>query len=135
MKIKYLIYLVILIPVLSWADVIEWQDDDRVQWLTFEDCDPDSIAQVVVGFSLDLDSGYVETMYALTDTADFRGYFTENPDRDQNGNAIPGRYEDEYWFYVNNITHEGDTIAAPDTNHVAWGYTIPQPCGGKFYVD
>ncbi len=121
--------------VMCWADMIPWQDDDRRQILTFENCNPDSIAQVVVGFSIDPDSGYDETVHALSDTVDFSGYFTENPDRDENGYAIPGHYEGEFWWYLNNITFEGDTIAAIDTNHIAWAYDIPTWCGGTFNVD
>lgn len=115
--------------------MIEWQDDDRVQWLTFEDCDPDSIAQVIFSFTQNPDSGYFSVMHQLTDTVDFRIWNVMNPDRDSLGHAIPGRYYSEYWWYVNCITWWGDTLWATDINHVVVDYVIPQPCGGIFHLD
>lgn len=129
------ILIVLALTTFALAGVIEYQDDDRTQWLTFENCNPDSIAQVIVGFSLDLDSGYAESYHALSDSIDFSGYFVGNPDRDENGYAIPGHYQGEYWTYVKSATWAGDTIAAIDTNHVAWDYIIPGGCAGVFHID
>lgn len=130
---KKVFMLVVLLTVMSSAGMIEWQATDRVQWLTFEDCNPDSIAQVVVGFSMNLDSGYVHTMHQLTDSVDFSGRNVMNPDRDSLGHAIPGHYYGEYWWYVDCITWWGDTLWATDINHVVVDYVIPQPCGGTFW--
>lgn len=131
---KLFLILAVVISIAN-AGMIDWEDDDRVQWLTFEDCDPDSIAQVIEGFCVNLDSGFVETTHALSDSVDFTGRYGLQPDRDQNGHAIPGHYHGEYWWYLKSITFAGDTIAAMDTNHVVVDYTIPGGCGGIFHVD
>ncbi len=132
---KKVFMLMVLTVTVSWAGMIEWQDDDRRQLLTFEDCDPDSIAQIVFWFSMNLDSGYASAMYFLSDTVDFEGWNLMNPDRDENGRAIPGQYHGEYWWYIDCITWEGDTLPVTDINHVVVDYTIPTPCGGIFHVD
>lgn len=132
---KKVFMLLISMTVMSSAGMIEWQDDDRMQFLTFEDCNPDSIAQVVFWFSQNLDSGYVSAMYSLGDTVDFTGWNLMSPDRDENGRAIPGVYHGEYWWYLDCITWEGDTLPVTDINHVVVDYTIPTPCGGIFHVD
>jgi len=132
---KKIILSILALTTFAWAGVIEWQDDDRSQWLTFEDCDPDSIAQIIEGFSIDLDSGFTETVHALSDTVDFTGRYGLQPDRDENGNAIPGHYHGQYWWYLKAITWAGDTIAAVDTNNVTVDYIIPGGCGGTFHVD
>lgn len=133
--IKKIVLMIVALATFTWGGMIEWQDDDRIQWLTFEDCNPDSIAQVVFWFSKNLDSGYVNVMCSLSDTIDFTGWNLMNPDRDENGRAIPGHYHGEYWWYLDCITWEGDTLPVTDINHVAVDYTIPTPCGGIFHVD
>ena len=132
---KKLIYLLILIPTVLWAGMIEVTDDDRRQYLEFSNCSPDSVDSMIVGVQIDPDSGYWENPYQLTDSVYFKSFNFITPDRDSSGNLIPGYYAGEYWFYTIAVLPNGDHVLPEDTTHVAVDYTIATGCGGLFHVD
>jgi hypothetical protein len=132
---KYLIYLLVLIPTLLWADMIEITDDDRHQYLEFSNCSPDSIDSIIVGVQIDPDSGYWEIASQLIDTVFFVQFGFISPDRDSSDNVIPGHYAGEYWFYTISVLPNGDHVLPEDTTHVMVDYTISIGCGGLFHVD
>ncbi len=133
---KYLLMTFVLWHTLAWAGMIELVDDDPLQIMEFSTCTPDSFDHVIVGILIFPDSGgvYVETPHALTDSihADTLGYI--QPDRDVNGNFIPGRYDGEYWIYVISVLPNGYGVLPEDTSHVVVGYDITT-CGDFIRVD
>lgn len=133
--IKKIIFTLIALVCASWANVIEWQDDDRTQILTFEDCDTTYVQYVILGWGINPDSGWTEEAHSLRDTVELETKFVWQPDRDSSGYIVPGYYSGEYWWYLHNVVIGGDTILAVDTNHVTWEYTIPMPCAGSFHLD
>ncbi len=132
---KYLAYLLILIPTLALAGMIEITDDDPYQLLEFSNCAPDSIDSLRVAVMIDPDSGYWEMPHVLTDSIHFEVFGYIAPDRDSGDNLIPGHYAGEYWFYTISILPNGDQILSEDTTHVSVDYTIAGGCGGLFSVD
>lgn len=131
---KYLSFLVILSWTFSWAGMIEIVDDDPLQIMDFSACAPDSFDYVIVGIEIIAGSGYVETAHALTELihSDTLGYIA--PDRDANGDFIPGRYDGDYRVYVKSVLPNGYSVLPLDTLHVTVGYNITT-CGAFFYVD
>ena len=132
---KYLAYLLILIPTLAFAGMIEVTDDDRHQYLEFSNCSPDSIDSMIVGIQINPDSGYWEIGSQLSDSVFFVEFGFIAPDRDSGNNLIPGHYAGEYWFYTIAVLPNGDHVLPEDTTHVAVDYTISIGCGGLFHVD
>lgn len=133
MKIKYLIYSVILIPLLAWADMIEWQDDDQVQFITFE-CDPALYDSVKVWNKIAEVDPYTFIGAAIVDTVwTFRfGYV--RADRDGQNRQIGGYYHGEYWYYNEYFLLDGSgSVIDPDVNHMVVDYTIG--CGSMLHVD
>ncbi len=133
---KLFVYLLILIPTLLWADMIEVADDDRYQYLEFSGCAPGGLDSIIIGDLIYPDSGYgyVETAYVITDTVYYVGFGYISPDTNGNGDLIPGHYTGEYWFYVISVLPNGDHVLPEDTTHVSVDYTI-SGCGGLFHVD
>lgn len=131
---KHLIYLLILIPVLAWADMIIIEDDDPFQYLTFENCFLDSTIGVIVYTGIYPDSMNMVDTLTVADTAKFYGYNLGYPDTDENDRKIAGHYHYEYWVFVNDIRPDSSEIANPDTNKVIVDYELTA-CGGLFHVD
>ena len=131
---KYLIYLLILIPTLAFAGMIEIVDDDPLQIMDFSTCTPDSFDYVIVGIEVITGSGYVETPHALSDLihSDTLGYIA--PDRDANGDFVPGHYEGDYRVYVKSVLPNGYVVLPADTIHMAVSYDITS-CGDFLRVD
>lgn len=120
----------------AYAGMIELPiDDDPKQEFDFSACDPDSYSAVIVGASVNLDSGYWETEYALTDTGKSETFGYIKPDTDGKGRKIPGHYEGQYWFYVIGIPRDGFPVSAADTLHQPVSYDIRPGCGAVFRRD
>ena len=115
----------------AYAGMVEKNDTNFKQELIFTTCSPDTFQSVIVGISIDLDSGFVENGYALTDTCKLYEIGVNGPLRDSKNRIIPGTYNQEYWLYVVSVLVNGDVIAAEDTLHVTSTYRVPG-CGGLF---
>ena len=110
--------------------IIEESDNDPKQEFVFSACDPDSFRAVIVGVSINLDSGYWETEHLLTDTVHSETFGYIASDIDSRGRWIPGHYQGEYWFYVIGVPFDGAPTAAEDTLHVSVAYDRRGGCGG-----
>lgn len=132
---KYFLMIFAVLTTMGWADIIEFTDDDRHQYLEFSNCSPDSIDSLIIGVQINPDSGYWEMARQLIDTVFFVHFGFIPSDRDSSGNVIPGHYAGEYWFYAIAVLPNGDHVLPEDTTHVAVDYTIASGCGGLFHVD
>lgn len=132
---KYFFVWMMWLVTVSYAGMIEYRDDDRYQWITFENCDPDSVDHVIIGVSLFPDSGFVEYTHQLTDSLQFANFDFIAPDYDDDGRLIPGERYGEYWHYVIPVLMNGTQISPSDTGHTIVQYINYPGCAGLYHVD
>jgi hypothetical protein len=111
------------------------EDNDPLQEFDFSACDPDSYYAVIVGASINLDSGYSEIEHVLTDTVRSVTFGYIRPDKNSNGRLIPGHYAGQYWFYVIGLPRDGSPVLPVDTLHQTVSYDILPGCGAVFRRD
>ncbi len=139
---KKLIYLLILIPILAWADMIEMVDNDRLQYWDWN-CVADSsneLDSISLFLSKNLDSGFV-----FIATFGDSTFLVFNPpempliiysDSTDSVDWInPDDWNDEYWVTFEYKYYEGMTIPWDDTIHMALDLPTEPGCGGLFHVD
>lgn len=135
MKIKYLIYFMILIPlVISQGGMLEFTDDDQQQTFVFE-CDPGLHDSVRVWFkTVDTDTFIYDIVIPPGSIHSSRFAYIA-ADRDSNGYIIPGHYEGEYWFYEESFLILGGSVLSEDTTHVYVNYDQPTGCSPLRIID
>ena len=139
---KYLAFLLILIPTLVLADMIELVDNDRFQywdWSCIADSS-NSLDSISLFVSKNLDSGFVR-IGPFGDSTRIIFNPPEVPliiytDSTDTVNWIdPNDWNDEYWVTFEYIYFEGVTIPWDDTIHMALDIPTEPGCGGLFHVD
>lgn len=130
---KLIVCLVVLMPTLVSAGMIEVVDNDPHQFIYFTNCDP-AIDSLSIAVQINADSGYWEQPMVLSDTVDSKTFGYIDPDRDDNDNLIPGDYAGEYWIYTISYTNDQPVLSV-DTTHVSSAYTILAACAAGIDLD
>lgn len=132
--IKNTILFILVLTIGVWAGMIDYVDDDPVQYLEFSNCDTSIVARMIIGIMVNPDSGYAESQYDLVDTCYFNELGYNRPLYDSRGRTMAGDYDGEYWFYQVTVLHDGTEIVPADTAHVRSTYPV-SGCGGIFHND
>jgi len=131
---KYAILIGLILTTGVYAGMIDYVDDDPVQYIEFSNCDTSIVAGMIVGIMVNPDSGYAETQYDLADTCHLVELGYNRPLYGPDGRTLAGDYDGEYWLYQVTVLHTGEQIAPADTMHVRSTYPV-SGCGGIFHVD
>ena len=101
---KKIILIISLLAVPAYAGMIEYTDDDPVQYLYFAPdgglCDTNTVDSIQVWVRIDPDSGFSSISAALSDSISSLTFRYIAPDTDSLGREIPGHYVGEYWYFT-----------------------------------
>ena len=122
----------------AYAGMIEYADNDPVQYLYFAPdgglCDTNTVDSIQVWVRIDPDSGFASISAALTDSFNAFTFGYIRPDTDTLNHKIPGHYVGEYWYYtITFFYNEG--ILSPDSVHQSVDYYVLGRCLPLHEVD
>lgn len=130
---KNTILFTLILAVGAYAGMFDYTDDDPVQWIVFDNCDP-AIDSVQLWFKVNADSAYSYYGQVLDDSVLSTSLQYIIPDTDEFDRLIPGHYEGEYWTF--SVAYQFNRGIAPmDTSHVFVSYDISSGCSGRLVID
>ena len=130
---KTVLLFILLFATGVYAGMLEFTDDDPVQWIVFTECDPD-IDSVQLWFKVNDDIAYTYYGQVLNDSVLSTSLQYIAPDVDEFNRLIPGHYEGQYWYYGLAFIL-GHGIAPLDTSHIFVSYDISGGCSGRLQID